>query len=527
MSVARVEAHVAAHLAGEADEHVLGWLVGARGADGEPVLLGAARCLHYAARAPRADAASLTCPDWAREGEALSALLPVGLSVVGYYASAALCAEPSEELLAATPAANAAAFFRAAPRGDVPWPTEPSSGALLVAIAAQPAAAGEATVTCGRVMLSGTPGWRACDAAALDSTAAQWLDCAACVRASCDVPLSIPSAPQPLWRGACAEAFESAERLLDGDACCFAVHGAPELGVLSFGADASAAPTVGDALGAGAAPPADAQGQQQHVARARSQLALELLWDVTPASAEGRACAPVLVTVPATRPQGPRVGARAQLQVAALCPASAALCATAGALRRALRAQLRRLLVGALGEAPDPLRLAAPAASLGASGAAGVDGPRLVGCAFEAPLGSACPPAFHAEYVLGAAPDSAEAEARAARAELHARLGLPTNRPLLRTSSALPRTGSASRSSASRLVNVHAHCPPSGVAGGMLAVVRGDYEYFHYMQVRRACTSCPLPQPRPERSRAWGWQKVHRWSRASSPPSAPQPAGQL
>lgn len=519
--MAKVTQHVVAHLQ-SSEEHVAGWLVGARSAEGEPVLLGAVRCTHYAAHAPRSDGAAVASPDWAREGQALCALLPVGLSVVGYYASAVLAGDQSAEAIAATPAARAAAFFRSAPRNDGTWPTDGRNGApcsLLVAIAAQQTPGESATVHISRASLAESSTWHPCDAASLDDAAARWLDSAACVRVSCELPVSVASSPQPRWRAACAEALAEAERSLDDDALCFTVFGAPELGILPLGAGPSAALTVGDAVAAtaaaGSTAGADPKRQEQRLATARDQLMLELVWDVTPASFEAGACAPVLTTVPATSLRGPTVPLRVQLQVAALCPNTAALSQTAGALRLALRSQLRRLLVGALGEVAEPppapaaVPKAKPPAGSGAGAGtcvAGTEGPRLVGCAFQAINGSASPPAFQAEYVLLGALDSAEADARAARAELHARLGLPTDRPLLRTTNALPAPGSAARSTASRLVNVHKHCPPSGVKGGMLAVVRGDYEYYHYMQVR-----LPSRQSRAH-GRAWLSQSVG-WAR--------------
>lgn len=481
----RCAAHVAAHLASAPDEHVAGWLVGVRESDCAPVLLGALRCLHYAARAPRAEAAAVARPDWAREGDALRALLPVGVSVIGYYASVVVAAESTADALAATPAARAAAFFDGAPRGDATWPSSPGDGPLLVALGAARAPAETAAVHVGRADLGDPASWRACDTAALDAAAVAWLRGAALVRASARLPVRVRAEAPPRWRGACTEAFVEAERMLSGDELCFTVVGAPALGVYSLGGRRDA-PAGGGTVTAAmealcalapAAARADARPEPaaaQRVAPER-RLMLELVWDVTPASFEAGARAPVLVAVPTSSVPAAVTFFSAELEACALCAGGAALGEVGAALRDALRAQLRRLLVDTLGAAAGVD--AAPAA-----------GARLRGCTFESIVGHAAPPAFHAEYLLPAAgADATEASARPARAALHARLGLPTDRPLLRTANALAPAGAPPALRATRLVNVHEHCPQSGVKGGMLAVVRGSYEYYHYMQARAPC----------------------------------------
>ena len=76
----------------------------------------------------------------------------------------------------------------------------------------------------------------------------------------------------------------------------------------------------------------------------------------------------------------------------------------------------------------------------------------------------------------------------AARASLHARLGLPTDRPLLRSSCALSFDTlgkGVGRCAQTRLKNAHRFIPGSLLPGDRFdrcVVVRGDYEYYHYLQ---------------------------------------------
>ncbi|KAJ6824772.1 putative Ufm1-specific protease isoform X1 [Iris pallida] len=71
------------------------------------------------------------------------------------------------------------------------------------------------------------------------------------------------------------------------------------------------------------------------------------------------------------------------------------------------------------------------------------------------------------------------------RKSLHARLGLPMDRPLLRIANALTfgikgSTHSNIRSS-SLLKDVHTDIPSSGVSGGTISLIDGSYEYYHYL----------------------------------------------
>ncbi|GAQ78689.1 hypothetical protein KFL_000170350 [Klebsormidium nitens] len=74
------------------------------------------------------------------------------------------------------------------------------------------------------------------------------------------------------------------------------------------------------------------------------------------------------------------------------------------------------------------------------------------------------------------------------RTHLHRQLGLPLDRPLLRSANALlsadAEPGSAEASTSGRLLDVHAGIRPSGIANGKLSLIHGSYEYYHYMQDR-------------------------------------------
>ncbi|KAJ8752047.1 hypothetical protein K2173_001073 [Erythroxylum novogranatense] len=76
-----------------------------------------------------------------------------------------------------------------------------------------------------------------------------------------------------------------------------------------------------------------------------------------------------------------------------------------------------------------------------------------------------------------------------ARRSLHLRLGLPFNRPLLRIANALnfnlvkDSVESKSRHKGPRMLkDVHFGIPSSGVSGGIISLVQGSYEYYHYLQ---------------------------------------------
>lgn len=94
-------------------------------------------------------------------------------------------------------------------------------------------------------------------------------------------------------------------------------------------------------------------------------------------------------------------------------------------------------------------------------------------------------------YPLARQPtEAAEAALAGRRAQLHELLGLPSNRPMLRVAcavdlgaAALSAAAAAGSDKGGRLSDVHVGLPPSGV-GGSVHLVRGSYQYFHYMQVR-------------------------------------------
>ncbi|KAK1283490.1 putative Ufm1-specific protease [Acorus calamus] len=71
------------------------------------------------------------------------------------------------------------------------------------------------------------------------------------------------------------------------------------------------------------------------------------------------------------------------------------------------------------------------------------------------------------------------------RKSLHSRLGLPLDRPLLLITNSLNfgNKGSNSVENGSPLLkNVHTDIPSSGVTGGLVSLVEGSYEYYHYLQ---------------------------------------------
>ncbi|GAB4860536.1 hypothetical protein Ancab_035697 [Ancistrocladus abbreviatus] len=72
------------------------------------------------------------------------------------------------------------------------------------------------------------------------------------------------------------------------------------------------------------------------------------------------------------------------------------------------------------------------------------------------------------------------------RRSLHQRLGLPSDRPLLRVANALnflkrTKIAKGSIKKGSLLRDVHNGIPSSGVSGGLVSLVQGSYEYYHYL----------------------------------------------
>ncbi|KAK9827920.1 hypothetical protein WJX74_009315 [Apatococcus lobatus] len=83
-----------------------------------------------------------------------------------------------------------------------------------------------------------------------------------------------------------------------------------------------------------------------------------------------------------------------------------------------------------------------------------------------------------------------EAQLAMTRTQLHSCLGLPGERPLLRTCNAAFTLGQkeldarleAGGVGGPRLRDVHQGIKPSGIAGGSVHLVQGSYDYHHYMQ---------------------------------------------
>ncbi|XP_057547986.1 probable Ufm1-specific protease isoform X1 [Amaranthus tricolor] len=73
-----------------------------------------------------------------------------------------------------------------------------------------------------------------------------------------------------------------------------------------------------------------------------------------------------------------------------------------------------------------------------------------------------------------------------ARRSLHFRLGLPSDRPLLRVANSLKfaksSDGVPARKGYALLKDVHTDILSSGVSGGLVSLVQGSYEYHHYLQ---------------------------------------------
>lgn len=109
------------------------------------------------------------------------------------------------------------------------------------------------------------------------------------------------------------------------------------------------------------------------------------------------------------------------------------------------------------------------------------------------------PPGFSAHHLTLVYPlacpciEADESALQSRRAAVHAMLGLPTDRPLLRVANSISFSNTTTTtnkenvntsvsSKQARLQNVHLSLPGSGVKGGTQHLVRGTYDYYHYMQ---------------------------------------------
>jgi len=85
-------------------------------------------------------------------------------------------------------------------------------------------------------------------------------------------------------------------------------------------------------------------------------------------------------------------------------------------------------------------------------------------------------------YALREGEEAAEPSVRAQREALHHALGLPCDRPLLRTCNVLGGGEVGAHGIPGLLRDVHQGLGPSGLAGGSISLVQGSYEYYHYLQ---------------------------------------------
>ncbi|KAK9117403.1 hypothetical protein Sjap_016350 [Stephania japonica] len=102
-----------------------------------------------------------------------------------------------------------------------------------------------------------------------------------------------------------------------------------------------------------------------------------------------------------------------------------------------------------------------------------------------------CPPGFLHPVTVFYELTYGETEMRQVevRRALHLRLGLPLDRPLLLIANAMnfahTRNGTANdatRKASLLLKDVHVEVPGSGLSGGLVSLIDGSYEYYHYLQ---------------------------------------------
>ena len=99
---------------------------------------------------------------------------------------------------------------------------------------------------------------------------------------------------------------------------------------------------------------------------------------------------------------------------------------------------------------------------------------------FYHPMHSALP--ITVLYPGGSSGADATEVATQIRQQLHFRLALPDDRPLFRAVNGWDLHGVAAAAN-KRLRDPHSTLPPSKVSGGEQFIVKGSYDYHHYMQV--------------------------------------------
>ena len=546
-----------------------GFLVGVAGADGGVVPFSAVRCVHLAS------GALLPTPQWEREASEAASHLPLGLSLIGFYAAcepselAKLVGEHASALRTAlAPAARHA--FAAVPKGGSSPPafftaSLPSSGAGSVELK-ESAADADDSLSSVMIALRAAPlihlhikvaaadkagkAWAAAHAAASEAALAQLTSSRACFAFAearhvgvvglesgservappasglCGalVPLDAAAEADAVGEEAGGEEEEEAEEEEWGESEAGRARGKKKGAAAKGKKKGGGKARKGGGGGGGASRPGTAtEGDSAGAAEGVDAplppgcpLSVQVLWPHSAPLSGARHEAPVLSVSrrPSSVKETTLVSLPLQLDTVVYCRRDATLASALASLQDALGSQLRRLAAAQLA--------AAPSADVASEHRASANVFRLPDHV----------PFLHTMlYVLPAGCDAVEAPSRPAREAAHTRLGLPTDRPLLRTCNALPMGaagwaaggGGVASPIPGILRDPHRSLGSSGVKGGVQALVQGSYEYFHYMQ----WTGCGQ---KAEKYDDCGWgcayrslQSIISWFRLQGYTSLPNP----
>ena len=484
----------------EASASVCGWFVGFVDADtARCVPLAAVRCLRVTPAGG---------PDWAAEPGPPAGLVPAGLHVIGAFAICDGAGSAADQLLALYKPHLEQLSAQLSPeaRGA-------AGGIALAAVSA----GGEAEFFSGKLG-GGALQLQPADAPVRDEAEAAFRAQHVALHVSCTLALSVACpAADDAWGKAQRAALEEARGALLASlaptALRFFFPAAPQAGVCSAMA-AAGAMTVGalaggeegeeveeeedddddDDEGAGrkkggkpkkgggakgkkgggkkggkkrpgggaAAAAGGGSGSAAEEAAAEAadpdRLEVQLLWPLS--AAAGGACAP-----PVLRCEGVAAGASLVwplgLEDILYARRATLLTAALGALQASLAARVEALV------AAVPRGGATPRAAMASVPTALV---------FHPP---ALATAVRALYAVREEEGPAEQSLQPQRAQLHAALGLPIDRPLLRSSNALGcAAGAGGRPFPGLLTNVHEGLAPSGVKAGEAALVQGECGRF-------------------------------------------------
>ena len=506
----------------EASASACGWFVGFVDADtARCVPLTAVRCLRVTPAGG---------PDWAAEPGPPAGLVPAGLHVVGAFA---VC-DGADQLLALYKPHLDQLSAQLSPEAR-----SAGGGIALAALGA----GGDAEFFSGKLS-GGALQLQPTDAPSRDEAEAAFRAQHVALHVSCALPLSVECpAADDAWGKAQHAALEEARAALLASlaptALRFFFPGAPQAGVCSA-MDAAGATTVGALAGGeaggedhedddeeeeeeegagrkkggkpkkgggakgkkgggkkggkkrpggggGGAAAAGGGGGGSAAEEAAAEAAdpdrleVQLLWPLSPAA--GSACTP-----PVLRCEGVAQGARLVwplgLEDLVYARRATPLAAALAALQASLAARAEALVAAVPRGGPTPRAARA-----------------CVPCALVFQP-AALPTAVRALYALREEEGPAEQSLQPQRAQLHAALGLPVDRPLLRSSNALGRAaGAGGRPFPGLLSYVHEGLAPSGVKAGEPALVQGECERLQPAPCAPALTSHDLPPSPPTISR--------------------------